>query len=264
MARALPLAGMVVTAAMALSSMVLVGKVIPVVAEAVAAPPGSSQFGQRRPKSMQIPCSPHPISPGSSSIHDPAHDAGTHQPSPSAEALGLRIRTMMTQAIWTATLLTWICAPGCRGPAQSPTHGPATGHRASAHVGSIDADDILAQYPKFRASHEQYQPTPADLQAMAEIPDDIDIEVYFGTWCHDSQRELGRFIKLLQQSGRSVARVSYRGLTTSKRDQSGRAAQLGVRYTPTFVVFRNGRELGRIVESPRTSLARDIRALVSP
>lgn len=119
-------------------------------------------------------------------------------------------------------------------------------------------------YPSFQASHARFQPTAADIQTIVEIPDGVTIEVHFGTWCHDSQRELGRFIKLLQASGASSLRVSYHGLSIQKRDHTGRAAQLNVRYTPTFVVFRDGREIGRIVESPTSTLAGDIRAMFKP
>ena len=163
---------------------------------------------------------------------------------------------------WTASaaFLLFLAVTSCAGPTG---HGAGHSHHGPVHVGAIDAETLLRDHPAFQASHQQFQPTQEQLAIAEKLPEDLQIEVHFGTWCHDSKRELGRFIKLMQ-SRRVPLRVSYLALNTDKRDTTGRAAELGIRYTPTFVVFRNGREIGRIVERPRVDLMSDIRAMLGP
>lgn len=170
---------------------------------------------------------------------------------------------MFARPIWTVLVGTCFAVISCAAP-NGHGHGRHSDAPGDVHVGAIEAGDLLDKYPAFQASYRQYQPTADDRELAASLPDDIDIEIHFGTWCHDSQRELGRFIKLLQtRERRAHPRVSYLALTTDKRDTTGRAASLNVRFTPTFVVFRDGRELGRIVERPAVSLMADIHAMLA-
>ena len=48
-----------------------------------------------------------------------------------------------------------------------------------------------------------------------------------------------------------------------KKDVLGKFEMYGIEFVPTFIVIRNGRELGRIVETPNKSLAEDLAAIMS-
>ena len=37
---------------------------------------------------------------------------------------------------------------------------------------------------------------------------------------------------------------------------------LDIKYVPTFIVYRNGKEIGRIVESPQTTLEGDLKNIL--
>jgi thiol-disulfide isomerase/thioredoxin len=82
--------------------------------------------------------------------------------------------------------------------------------------------------------------------------------LFFGTWCHDSEREVPRLLKLLETAGLSDEKLTLVGLDYRKRDPEGRAVQFDIRYTPTAIIMREGIEVGRIVERPKTSLREEI------
>lgn len=123
-------------------------------------------------------------------------------------------------------------------------------------VGTIAANQILSNHGSFKTSFNRYQLSNDDVETLSQLNEPLDIKVYFGTWCHDSKREVPRFMHLVQQSPNLNA--SYFALDERKSDPQGLAKKNDVRYTPTFIVYRNGKEIGRIIEKPKVSLARDI------
>ena len=50
----------------------------------------------------------------------------------------------------------------------------------------ISKEALLLQHPKFQENFDQYEV----LEAAAKIPADVSVLIFFGTWCHDSQREV--------------------------------------------------------------------------
>lgn len=123
-------------------------------------------------------------------------------------------------------------------------------------IGEISSTQLLAQEKRFNRGYQSFEPSAQELKLLASLPEGAKVKVYFGSWCHDSQREVPRMIKLLENT---KAKLWLYGLPISKSDAQGFAKAAGVKYTPTFVVSYNGKELGRIIERPKSgSLAQDI------
>ena len=93
-------------------------------------------------------------------------------------------------------------------------------------------------------------------------PPDLEVTILFGIWCHDSEREVPRMLKLLAASGLKKESISLIALDIRKSEPEGRAKALDVRFTPTFIFSRAGMELGRIVERPESSLRGDVATLI--
>jgi thiol-disulfide isomerase/thioredoxin len=90
----------------------------------------------------------------------------------------------------------------------------------------------------------------------------VDLLVFMGTWCEDSQRELPHFYKILDHLGIPESRLRVVALDNhpDRRKTSPDGAEQGwnIDYVPTFIFLKNGKELGRIVETPLASLERDM------
>ena len=122
-------------------------------------------------------------------------------------------------------------------------------------VGDITPHKLLGTYPSFRGGYETFEVRPLNL------PEDTSVLLFFGTWCHDSEREVPRLLKLLETAGLSEDKLTLIALDYRKREPEGRATEFNVRYTPTAVFMREGVEVGRIVERPNMSLYEDIKAM---
>ncbi len=127
-------------------------------------------------------------------------------------------------------------------------------------LGEVSAEQLLAQYPAFQDEYQSYQPSEKELAAVASLQDDS-LVVLFGTWCHDSQREVPRLLKTFDLSGLDVPKLTLVAVDTKKNDPQGLAKKYALKYTPTFVLLKGDKELGRVVERPKTSLTQDLQSL---
>ncbi len=132
--------------------------------------------------------------------------------------------------------------------------------KASMLSGEVSQQQVLTKHKSFKNSYQAFNVSEGDMAAVNAWPDDLHIDVYFGTWCHDSQREVPRFLKLVAENTQLSTRLI--ALDYEKSEPNGSAKSHAIKYTPTFVVYQNNKEIGRIVERPKVSIAADISAML--
>jgi len=125
-------------------------------------------------------------------------------------------------------------------------------------LGDISQAQLLERHEVFKRNYDAYEVTAG----IDGLPADLKVKILFGTWCHDSEREVPRMLKLLSASGVKEDNISLISLDIRKEEPEGRAKGLDVRFTPTFIFFSDDVELGRIIERPVVSLQADITAMV--
>jgi thiol-disulfide isomerase/thioredoxin len=79
-----------------------------------------------------------------------------------------------------------------------------------------------------------------------------------GTWCPDSRREVPRFMRVLTVIGFPADKAELIGVDNSKIAPVENYASLDIKRVPTFIVYKNNIEVGRIIENPATSLEQDM------
>ena len=131
-------------------------------------------------------------------------------------------------------------------------------------VGSVTRADLkTAPYSEwFDGAYARYQPDSASVERLRPLLEGVSIEAYFGTWCGDSRRQIPKLARLLDLAGFDERRLSLVGLSDRMmefKQAPGRPeAKRYVHRTPTIVIVRDGREAGRIVETPALSLEADL------
>ncbi|MEC7960148.1 MAG: thioredoxin family protein [Pseudomonadota bacterium] len=125
-------------------------------------------------------------------------------------------------------------------------------------LGDISQAELLERHEVFKRNYDAYEVTAG----IDGLPADLKVKILFGTWCHDSEREVPRMLKLLAASGVKEDNISLISLDIRKEEPEGRAKALDVRFTPTFIFFSDDVELGRIIERPVESLQADIAEMV--
>lgn len=127
-------------------------------------------------------------------------------------------------------------------------------------TGPISAEVLLSEHPLFADSYAAFTPDLADVRSMQALTGKK-LKVIFGLWCDDSQREVSHLLKLLQASGVELAELQLYTLDGYKKDPQGVAEQHNIEFVPTIILFDGNKEMGRVVERPKLSLARDLAAI---
>ena len=141
----------------------------------------------------------------------------------------------------------------------TPTSLEATADRYQYPLGDISQAQLLERHEMFKRNFDAYEVTAG----IDGLPADLKVKILFGTWCHDSEREVPRMMKLLAASAVKEESISLITLDIRKEEPEGRAKALDVRFTPTFIFFSGDIELGRIIERPTISLRDDVVAIAS-
>ena len=79
-----------------------------------------------------------------------------------------------------------------------------------------------------------------------------------GTWCEDSQRETPNFIKILKQVDFDFNNLELITVNREKITPQGLENGLNITNVPTFIFYKDGKEINRIVEFPIESLEEDM------
>ncbi|HTL10793.1 MAG TPA: hypothetical protein VL307_21115 [Chitinophagaceae bacterium] len=93
------------------------------------------------------------------------------------------------------------------------------------------------------------------------------VDIFMGTWCGDSKREVPRMCKVLAAAG--VHRAHIRLIMVDNRDSSYKQSpghkEKGkfIHHVPTLFVYKGAGEMNRIVESPVTSIEKDLLSILS-
>lgn len=92
------------------------------------------------------------------------------------------------------------------------------------------------------------------------------IEIFLGSWCGDSRREVPTMLKILQTANYDTNNIKliFVNNVDSVYKQSPQREEKGkfIHHVPTFIVYENNKELNRIVETPMESLEKDLLKIV--
>jgi thiol-disulfide isomerase/thioredoxin len=131
-------------------------------------------------------------------------------------------------------------------------------------IGVTTRQQIESAVPDWVQAEVEAQPDAETARSLASVAPGAEVTVFLGTWCGDSRREVPRLWKALAEAGSEVPfEVHYIGVDRAKKEPAGELAANDVRYLPTFIVRRDGRETGRIVETSPNGVERDLLDLLT-
>lgn len=132
------------------------------------------------------------------------------------------------------------------------------------HEGRISPEQLLASFPVFKDNKDSdpYKFDSVQVQQLATELQGKQLLVLFGTWCHDSQREVPRLLNLLQSVNEITDEASYGlKLVAINRDKNNSPYidKFNVKRVPTILVLdEQGKEVRRVTERPLKNLAIDL------
>ncbi len=123
----------------------------------------------------------------------------------------------------------------------------------------------LAQAPFgewFQKKYSAYEPKANIVKKCKPKVKGLEVLAFMGTWCGDSKREIPKFYKIMDAIGMKESQLQlinlYREDKQYKQGPNREEKGLNIHRVPTFIFYKNGKEIGRIVESPIATLETDI------
>lgn len=110
----------------------------------------------------------------------------------------------------------------------------------------IEKDTITNKW--FSASYKAYSPIAAAVTTLQQKGGAIQFMVFGGTWCEDTHFLLPRFFAWLNAAGYDASKVTLIGVDRKKQSLDNSTADNKITNVPTFIVLKNGKEIGRMVE----------------
>lgn len=136
-------------------------------------------------------------------------------------------------------------------------------------IGEIDWEGLTrAPYAEwFNSYYLDYRVDTASLAGLGSGLNDVEIIMFLGTWCSDSQVQVPQFYRILDYAGYDITNMTVYGLEQLESEElvspQGIEREYGVSFVPTMIFFRDGKEIGRITEYPELTLERDLAAIAT-
>lgn len=87
--------------------------------------------------------------------------------------------------------------------------------------------------------------------------------IVMGTWCGDSQEQIPRFYKIVDAIGMKDTSITLYCVDRTKKTDKGETDNLNITLVPTFIFYKDRKEIGRITETPKLSLEKDLMEIIT-
>lgn len=110
----------------------------------------------------------------------------------------------------------------------------------------------------YNSEYDNYSP---DLQMVEEIKGKlgkVELTIVMGSWCSDSRREVPRLFKILDAASFNQSKLKLICVDRNKKSPEVDIEKLDIKLVPTFILSKDDKELGRIIEAPKQKLEEDL------
>ena len=114
-------------------------------------------------------------------------------------------------------------------------------------------------------SADNYEPEYSLTVILKQIVKEknITFKLFSGSWCEDSESEVPKIFKLLNESKISLDKIDLYGVDREKKESTGEAEKYKIERVPTLLILKGDNEVGRIIEYPDKSWEEDILTMIS-
>lgn len=103
----------------------------------------------------------------------------------------------------------------------------------------------------FVQGQKEFTPNADVIKQYAAAKDSINIVVFGGTWCGDTKHLLPAFLATTDAAGIPDSHLTLIGVDRNKKTLFNLSEVFNIINVPTFIVMKNGKEIGRVVEYGR-------------
>ena len=136
-------------------------------------------------------------------------------------------------------------------------------------LGAINKEGLSkAPYNEwFTKNYDNYNVNEKIVDKLKDSLNNHTIKVFLGTWCGDSKKEIPRFYNIIDMAKFPKDQLEVIALDRKeeayKQGPNGEEKGMRIHRVPTFIFYKDGQEVNRIVEHPKETLERDMLNIVN-
>lgn len=119
----------------------------------------------------------------------------------------------------------------------------------------------------FSKNYQDYNLDETTIEALKSNLENYQITLFMGTWCGDSKLEVPRFYKILEACNFPIDQLTVIAVSSKpnmyKKSPNHEEAGLNIHRVPTFIFYKDRKEVNRIVEHPVETLEKDMLNIVT-
>lgn len=139
------------------------------------------------------------------------------------------------------------------------------GTDGSILIGRINREGLtLDEFsPWYDEGYAAYNPDLEVLEQLLPLMQDVRIVAFIGSWCEDSHREIPNLYRILDKMRFDESQMLMYAVSDDKTEPADLVEKYEISQVPTLIFYKNGKELGRIVEYSIRSLEQDMLDIMS-
>lgn len=114
----------------------------------------------------------------------------------------------------------------------------------------------------FSKNYQDYNLDNSTIEALKPHLNNYQITLFMGTWCGDSKLEVPRFYKILEACNFPLDQLTVIAISSKpnmyKQSPNHEETGLNIHRVPTFIFYKDKKEVNRIVEHPVETLEKDM------
>ncbi|RYZ30411.1 MAG: thioredoxin [Chitinophagaceae bacterium] len=120
--------------------------------------------------------------------------------------------------------------------------------------GFINKNELAADtaFSWYAQNAKSFTPNADVVKQYSAGKDNINLVVFGGTWCGDTQALLPKFFATTNAAGITDNHITLIGVDRSKKSLFNLTETFAITNVPTFIVMKDGKEVGRVVEYGKT------------
>ena len=119
---------------------------------------------------------------------------------------------------------------------------------------NLDTEEFMAW---FQPSYDSQKIPNGWAEEHLSLAKNLTFKLFLGTWCGDTQRELGPMFKILDALNVTQDLIEMYSISEYKDSPEGYEKKYDIINIPTLIFMENGKENNRIVEFPVVNLLDD-------
>lgn len=127
-------------------------------------------------------------------------------------------------------------------------------------VGKINRSNLLTyEHSQWYAKEYDFFKIDSQwIETITPLTQGVSYQLFLGTWCEDSQREVPGMLKILDALGTDPNAIDMYAMDEDKRTPENYEQGLDINNVPTLIFYKDGKEMNRIVEMTVASIYKDM------